>query len=323
MKKPGAVHASGFCISEVKKMDLFRETIENWNDWGRIFQSIPAFSALAEEILRREGLPVHPLTHLTPGSNAVFRTGDLVVKIFAPVESGIDMETDYACERAGMIHAMTCGIAVPALRAAGMVEDAYAFRYLVMDYVPGEEGGSALSRMDGNERVRFAEALRQMTDALHCPCPDFPAVDVWARTGIRGWNAFSPRVREEMHCLRGKMERSEAVYVHGDITAENILITPNGSLCLIDFADGRVTSPDYELPPVLFDLLDFDGDAIAAYRGGDGPADFARRAMEGVLRHEYGGHFAQHICRRVLDRAPEELDSLERMADALAAHLFR
>lgn len=36
---------------------LFTETVENWKDWGRVFQSIPAFTPLAEEICRREGLP--------------------------------------------------------------------------------------------------------------------------------------------------------------------------------------------------------------------------------------------------------------------------
>lgn len=36
---------------------LFTETVENWKDWGRVFQSIPAFTPLAQEICRREGLP--------------------------------------------------------------------------------------------------------------------------------------------------------------------------------------------------------------------------------------------------------------------------
>ena len=35
---------------------LFADTIENWQDWGRVFQSIPAFTPLAKEICRREGL---------------------------------------------------------------------------------------------------------------------------------------------------------------------------------------------------------------------------------------------------------------------------
>ena len=39
---------------------LFSETIQNWDDWGRVFQSIPAFTPLVREIFRREGLPFAP-----------------------------------------------------------------------------------------------------------------------------------------------------------------------------------------------------------------------------------------------------------------------
>ena len=52
---------------------LFSETIQNWDDWGRVFQSIPAFTPLVREIFRREGLPFAPLQNLTPGTNGVFR----------------------------------------------------------------------------------------------------------------------------------------------------------------------------------------------------------------------------------------------------------
>ena len=58
---------------------LFTEAVESWRDWGRVYQSIPAFTPLAKEIFRREGLPWQPLSPLTPGTNGVFRSGELVV----------------------------------------------------------------------------------------------------------------------------------------------------------------------------------------------------------------------------------------------------
>ena len=69
---------------------LFNEPIHNWNEWGAIFQSIEAFTPLAREIFRRERLAFSGLENLTPGTNAVFRAGDYVVKIFAAKESGFD-----------------------------------------------------------------------------------------------------------------------------------------------------------------------------------------------------------------------------------------
>lgn len=66
----------------------FSETVESWQDWGRIYQSIPAFEPLVKEIFRRESLPWEPLSPLTPGTNGVFRCGNLVVKVFFPKEAG-------------------------------------------------------------------------------------------------------------------------------------------------------------------------------------------------------------------------------------------
>ena len=60
---------------------LFTHTIRSWRDWGRVFQSIPAFTPLAREICRREGLPWAELTPLTPGTNGVFRCGEAVLKL--------------------------------------------------------------------------------------------------------------------------------------------------------------------------------------------------------------------------------------------------
>ena len=58
---------------------LFTERIECWEDWGRIFQSVPAFEKLIRHIFDKERLPQAKITHLTPGTNAVFRVGDYVV----------------------------------------------------------------------------------------------------------------------------------------------------------------------------------------------------------------------------------------------------
>ena len=79
---------------------LFAHTIQSWEDWADVYQSIPAFTPLIQEIFRREGLPFSPLSPLTPGTNAVFRSGELVVKVFFPRESGLDPEGDFQNEGA-------------------------------------------------------------------------------------------------------------------------------------------------------------------------------------------------------------------------------
>ena len=74
----------------------FSETVESWQDWGRIYQSIPTFEPLVKEIFRREGLPWEPLSPLTPGTNGVFRCGNLVVKVFYPKEAGENPALDFS-----------------------------------------------------------------------------------------------------------------------------------------------------------------------------------------------------------------------------------
>lgn len=56
---------------------LFADTIENWRDWGRVFQSIPAFTPLAKEIFRREALPWQELSPSLPAPTAYFGAGFL------------------------------------------------------------------------------------------------------------------------------------------------------------------------------------------------------------------------------------------------------
>ncbi|HML48378.1 MAG TPA: hypothetical protein PKE04_16670, partial [Clostridia bacterium] len=117
---------------------LFSEEIHGWKSWGRVFQSIDAFYPLIREIFRREGLPMSGVAHLTPGTNAVFRVGDYVVKIFAPAESGMNMDSDYVTELFGMERANKLGVPSPKLRCAGTLADRYLFRYLVMDHLEGD-----------------------------------------------------------------------------------------------------------------------------------------------------------------------------------------
>ena len=62
---------------------LFNYTIKNWDDWGKVFQSIEEFTPLAQEIFCREKLEFANLEILSAVTYAVFRAGFYVVKIFA------------------------------------------------------------------------------------------------------------------------------------------------------------------------------------------------------------------------------------------------
>jgi len=61
-------------------INLFKATVDGWASWAKVFQSIEAFEPLIKAILCQHGLPSAEIERCTPGTNAVFRVGDLVVK---------------------------------------------------------------------------------------------------------------------------------------------------------------------------------------------------------------------------------------------------
>jgi len=89
---------------------LFGSTLNGKESWAAVFQSIEAFTPLAKAIFQKEGLDFVPLAHLTPGTNAVFQSGERVIKIYAPPESGFDGQKEFSAEKAAMAHAERSGI---------------------------------------------------------------------------------------------------------------------------------------------------------------------------------------------------------------------
>ena len=102
---------------------LFNRTIANWDDWARVYQSIPAFENVVQEILVREQLPICKIEHLTPCTDAVLRAGDIVVKIYAPAESGMDQTVDRHTEIFVTRFVRALGVPVPTILAEGVIYD--------------------------------------------------------------------------------------------------------------------------------------------------------------------------------------------------------
>ena len=235
----------------------FSETVESWQDWGRIYQSIPTFEPLVKEIFRREGLPWEPLSPLTPGTNGVFRCGNLVVKVFYPKEAGENPALDFSTETAACHQALAWGIPCPDLVTQGTIQDRYIFYYLITSYIPGKEAGTWLETASSSERARFVETLKTILGNLHRPAEGpFPPGDLKAQALENPRLQKLPTSLREEILLRVKnMDLGQLVLTHGDVTGENILIRENGALAFLDWADARLAPPWYELGPLAFELL--------------------------------------------------------------------
>lgn len=269
---------------------LFTETINNWNDWGRVYRSIPAFEALSAEILRKEGLPLCELENMSPGTNAVFKAGDYVLKIFAPKESGMDQSLDRQTEIFTMKFAEEKGIATPSLVAEGHIEDKYDFAYIIMKYIKGQELQDKLAEASAEESFALGRELRKLTEALHAPCEKFNDKYLFGDEHIeKRWDKFPDTLLKERREYLHTHDFGEFGFVHGDLCIGNILV--GDELYLIDFADAVLAPKSYEFIPILFDYREF-GEFLKGYFEGDEIAALTETILEGLLLHAFGGAIA-------------------------------
>ncbi len=278
---------------------FFHESIKNWEDWGRVFQSVSAFSPLVEEIYRREGLPFEPLENLTPGTNAVFRVGNTVAKVFFPAESGLDPLPDFRNEAAVCGRLTELGLSTPRLLASGCVEDRYRFYYILTEFCPYAEAGEWLDKAAPQEKEQLARTLRELLTRLNRPAEGLiPPVDLLERTRKNPRWKQAPAILAADFLRRAEtLDLSKKVLVHGDLTRENILVTPEGKPVIIDCADACLAPARYELPPLVFELFRCDPAPLRVFAGSD-VHGFAERVLDGLSFHDFGADILLQAAER-------------------------
>jgi aminoglycoside phosphotransferase (APT) family kinase protein len=258
-----------------------------------VYQSIPAFNPLAREILQREKLPEAELSLLFPGTNAVFRAGAYVLKIYAPAETGIDQTADMRTEIFSMKRANELGVAAPRLVADGFIEDKYTFAYIITEYADGIMFTDAASRMTDGEKLAFGARLREITDKLNTPCEPFNEIDPVNGTGrFKRWEAYSESFKASRQRYIAEMfnvnMNNRRVFVHGDLCGDNILIAPNGDICIIDFADAVLAPVCYEHALLPFEFK-WDSHLMRGYFGDYDTDALTEEILCGILIHDFGG----------------------------------
>ena len=298
---------------------LFQKEIPDWDTWGELFQSITDFAPLIEAIQRKEQLPGGIIENLTPGTNAVFGCGKLVYKIYAPLFSSSDATREYDTELFGLRFAQSLGVRSPKVVAAGELNDRYIFRYFVLERLEGPEAGDSLKWLDSKEKGRFVSELHRLLQTWNRPLPENnPLNRAFLAGGGQDWDIFGNNIARELNDLNRRKFFSEPLcYVHGDLTAQNVLLDAQNRPLPIDFADSRYAPPFYELPPVLFDLFDFDPELIRLFCADTAPVELADRAFFGILLHEFGASIAEIICKRFLHCEAGELKSIFFIRDFL------
>lgn len=278
-------------------MSFFEHTITDLDGWAAIFQNAEAFTPLVRHILDLHGLPQTAVENTTPGSHAVFRAGDCIVKIFAPDTFGWPCESDFVTEIAAMRYANCLGIAVPELIAHGRLEDSYSVRYLIQRFIRGTEFGK--KELSPDEQCAVGKQLREICGKMNRPCAPFNDYDFLegARMCTK-WERFPESFRRERLDFLRTYSRDEAVYVHGDIHIDNAVYGEDGQVWILDFADSISAPAEYEyaaLFPGLFRLRSpyFDGFYGAGQWSAGGIADVLVR---GLCIHKFGAEIIRDIA---------------------------
>jgi Ser/Thr protein kinase RdoA (MazF antagonist) len=120
--------------------------------------------------------------------------------------------------------------------------------------------------------------------------------------------------RDELVALERLIDRPSVVQTcHRDLFADNVLATPGGGVCVIDWENSGLADPSQELALVLFDFAGTDHDRaralIEAYRANGGPGVIDRPQSFSMVIAQIG-HIGELSCRRWLD--PTRLAERER-----------
>jgi len=295
-------------------MFLFNSEISNWGDWGEIFQSVPSFLPIIEKIFKNEKLPFSNPENLNPGTNAVFKVGRYVVKIFAPAESGIDQSLDLKTELFAVKRMKKSGIPAPALIAKGIIKDKYNFTYMITKYIKGMIFTEAVKNMTEKKKKSFGRKLRALTDKINTDCRPFNNIDVINDKDSCGrWNKYCEEFKSQRAAYIKSHDFGRKVFVHGDLCSDNILVTPAGKIYLVDFADAVLAPKIYEHSLVAVELFELDKTLLSGYFGNYTHEELTEICFNGLLIHDYGGD----IINCHIDKA-ENIHSLDVLRTKLA-----
>ena len=115
-------------------------------------------------------------------------------------------------------------------------------------------------------------------------------------------------LRDELVALEGWMERPSSLRTcHRDLWADNLLPTPDGGVCVVDWDESGRADPSHELACVLFEFGRTDGGRARAlrdaYADAGGPGQVTRRGHFSMLVAQLG-HITETAARDWLEPGP-------------------
>jgi len=187
-----------------------------------------------------------------------------------------------------------------------------------MEYIDGVEFTDAVEKMTDDEKISVARCLRRFTDLMNVPCEPFNDADVvHDKENHWSWKPYPQSFRKERLEHIKSYDYNENVFVHGDLCGDNILVTSDNDLYIIDFADALCAPVIYEHSLVAAELFDFDKALIHGFFSNDDCTEECSESLvdtcfNGILIHGYGGDIIKYHLGK-----PGEFMHLEQLREKI------
>lgn len=284
---------------------LFTHALPDMKAWVQIRESADVFAPLIQHIFHIEHMPMDEIQSWGPATNAVFRVGERMIKIYAPRETGMDLDSDdFSTEVYGLQWAQSHQVTVPAILASGCINDVYAFRYLITEYVGGIRLAEAEDDYSESDKTAIGTRLRQELDRLNQPSPSFNTLcwleQSWDKDG---WLEFPPVFQQERQAYLRNGAAQPTVFVHGDINPCNLVVDDTLDMALLDFADALCAPIAYEWIAVICYAFAFDPAYLKGFFQTESESDIVDLCLDGLLMHPAGANMIQCNLGKPMDFA--------------------
>jgi len=270
---------------------FFNNDIIDMNSWSAIFQSLSVFDPLIMKIFKDNNLEYQEPKNCEPGSNAVFKVGKYIIKIFAPDEAQLGSSIQsYEIEKNGMNMFKMMGLPTPKIYAYGIFNDKYPFPYIIMEFINGITLKDCNESLTNNEKENIGKELRRVTSLIN-KCSHLKMFDIKNNQIIdKRWENFPESFQKERLEYLKHSNKSPKVFIHGDLTNDHIIVKDNGEIQIIDFADSRNGIIEEEYATLISEAFQYNPAYLFGFFANYENCIIIDTCISGMLTHIYGAN---------------------------------
>jgi len=234
----------------MNKTNLFKEIITDIRSWEKYKKSKEMFIPLLKYIYEINNIKFSEISSPAETSNAIFRTGDTIAKIFPPTETNLKDGGEYTAELEGIKFCKSLGINTPDIICHGTAyENLQSFPYIIMTYIDGVEADTAFLDYSKSEKIEYVLKLKEIAQIINIPTDiNIPRYDDPDKLYHENWNIMPEAFREDRKRYIENADFPEAVFNQGDTGGRNVIIDKQGRLNMVDFASCLTAPWYYEIP---------------------------------------------------------------------------